>query len=58
MAGMAKKQKGKGQMTNAGREILAALLEIKQATDDGVPMSERFTVREVEVADPGKAIPP
>ncbi len=44
----------KTRMTKAGKEILAALTEIKQAIDDGVPLSERFTVREVEVEEPGE----
>ena len=48
------KPKKNGKMTRAGKEILAALMEIKQTLDDGIPMTDRFTVREVEVADPGK----
>jgi DNA-binding transcriptional regulator YiaG len=51
---MKKRQtKKNGKMTKAGGEILSALMEIKQALDDGVPLSERFTVRQVEVVDPG-----
>ena len=49
-----KKTKMNGKMTKAGKEILSALLEIKQAIDDGVPLGERFTVREVDVVDPGE----
>jgi DNA-binding transcriptional regulator YiaG len=46
--------KTNGKMTKAGKEILSALMEIKQALDEGVPPAERFTVREVEVVDPGE----
>ena len=49
-----KPAKKNGKMTRAGKEILAALLEIKQAIDDGVPLTERFTARQVEVVDPGE----
>jgi DNA-binding transcriptional regulator YiaG len=42
------------KMTRAGREILTALEEIKQAIDDRVPLSKRFIVREVEVVDPAE----
>jgi DNA-binding transcriptional regulator YiaG len=49
-----KRAKKNGKMTRAGKEILAALMEIKKAIDDRVPLSERFTVREVEVIDPSE----
>lgn len=49
-----RRAKKNGKLTRAGKEILAALMEIKQAIDDRVPLSERFTVRQVEVVDPGQ----
>lgn len=41
------------KMSDAAREIMAGLMEIKNALDEGVPLHERFTVREVEVVEPG-----
>ena len=40
-----KKGKKNGKMTKAGKEILSALMEIKEALDNGVPLGERFNLR-------------
>ncbi len=36
-------------MSKAGREILVALRELKEALDSGEPLEQRFTVRHYEV---------
>jgi putative transcriptional regulator len=40
--------------SKAGKQIISALTEIVDALESGVPLEERFTVREVVVPDPGE----
>jgi DNA-binding transcriptional regulator YiaG len=40
--------------TKAGRKIIAALQEITDALDSGKPLHEHFTIREVEIVEPGE----
>src|SRR4051812_47541307 len=51
---MKKTSNRKKGMTKAGREILAALMEVKDALESGEPLEKRFTVREVNVPDPAE----
>lgn len=49
-----KSQKKKSKGTKAGRQIIAALEEIVDAVESGVPLASRFTVHEVEIIEPGE----
>lgn len=44
----------RARSTRAGREIIAGLTELAEALERGEPLAERFTVRTVRVAAPGR----
>ena len=48
-----KRTKRKARSTKAGRKIIAALTELVEAIESGEPLESRFTVRTVELPDPG-----
>jgi len=49
MKKISKKHKG----TAAGREIIAALTDLRDTLAAGIPLEEKYTVRHVIVPDPG-----
>lgn len=54
---MPKKTRRKSKGTAAGREIIAGLTELAETLERGEMESARFTVRTVEVTDPGEYRP-
>ena len=46
-------RKTKPKLTKAGRKIIGGLREIVEALESGVPLENRFTVRQVTVPEPG-----
>jgi hypothetical protein len=51
---MSQPRKGKTKTRRAANDLMHGLRELARALETGLPLSERFTVRNVRIADPGK----